>query len=68
NIEAGELNGVGFPQLAHSKRTMETSSGAQLTLFNPPDQRVIHKLGELDVDTMTPLEALNQLHALKELL
>jgi DNA mismatch repair protein MutS len=68
NIEAGELNGVGFPQLAHSKRAMETSSGAQLTLFNPPDQKVIHRLRELDVDTMTPLEALNQLHALKELL
>jgi DNA mismatch repair protein MutS len=68
NIEAGELNGAGFPQLAHSKRAMKTSSGTQLTLFSPPDQRVIHRLRELDVDTMTPLEALNQLHALKELL
>jgi DNA mismatch repair protein MutS len=68
NIEAGELNGAGFPQLAHSTRATETSSGTQLTLFSPPDQRVIHRLRELDVDTMTPLEALNQLHALKELL
>jgi DNA mismatch repair protein MutS len=68
NIEAGELNGAGFPQLARSKRATETSSGTQLTLFSPPDQRVIHRLRELNVDTMTPLEALNQLHALKELL
>jgi DNA mismatch repair protein MutS len=68
NIEAGELNGAGFPQLARSKRATETSSGTQLTLFSPPDQRVVHRLRELDVDTMTPLEALNQLHALKELL
>ncbi len=68
NIEAGELNGAGFPQLAHSKRAMKTSSGMQLTLFSPPDQRVIDRLRELDFDTMTPLEALNQLHALKELL
>lgn len=68
NIEAGELDGVGFPQLAHSKRAVETSSGTQLTLFNPPDERVIHALRKLDIDTMTPLEALNQLHVLKELL
>jgi DNA mismatch repair protein MutS len=68
NIEAGELNGVGFPQLAHSKGVAETSSGAQLTLFNLPNERIVHRLRKLDVDTMTPLEALNQLHRLKELL
>jgi len=68
NIEAGELDGVGLPQLAHSERAVETSSGTQLTLFNPPDQRVINRLRKLDIDTMTPLEALNHMHALKELL
>ncbi len=68
NIEAGELDGVGLPQLAHSKRAMDAPSGTQLTLFNSPDQRVINRLRKLDIDTMTPLEALNQLHALKEFL
>ena len=68
NIEAGELNGVGVPKLGHSKKPMDRPSGVQLPLFKTPDQTVINTLKKLDVDTMTPLEALSRLNALKELL
>jgi DNA mismatch repair protein MutS len=68
NIEAGELDGAGIPQVGHSSKTPDKASSVQLPLFKTPDQTVINTLKNLDVDTMTPLEALNKLHALKALL
>ena len=38
----------------------------QLTIFTPLSQRVIDRLGETDVNTLTPLAALNLLEELKE--
>ncbi len=67
NIEAGEFDGVGAPKLGHSNETTDTVSGIQLTLFGSPDQTLVNALKKLDIDTMTPIEALNQLHTLKEL-
>ncbi|MBW2600882.1 MAG: DNA mismatch repair protein MutS, partial [Deltaproteobacteria bacterium] len=71
NIEAGELDGVGFPHVGHSKKEEEQvspSAGVQLALFEKADHAVINALKELDLDTTTPLEALNRLHELKGLL
>ncbi len=68
NIEAGELDGKGMPQLSHSKATTDDSAPTQLPLFKTPDQTVIDALKNLDVESMTPLEALNRLNALKGLL
>jgi DNA mismatch repair protein MutS len=39
---------------------------AQLTIFTPLSQPVIERLRELDLDRLTPLEALNLLAQLKE--
>src|SRR5204863_10163827 len=39
---------------------------AQLGLFTPRHQDVIDALRALDVEALTPLEALNRLHALKQ--
>ncbi|MBN1840908.1 MAG: DNA mismatch repair protein MutS [Deltaproteobacteria bacterium] len=68
NIEAGEFDGVGIPQVGRSPKGADSISGVQLPLFNTTDQVVINTLKKMDIDTITPLEALNRLHALKELL
>ncbi len=40
-------------------------SSVQLTMFTPLSQKVVDQLRETDLDRLTPLEALNLLHALK---
>ncbi|MBV8206943.1 MAG: DNA mismatch repair protein MutS [Acidobacteria bacterium] len=39
---------------------------AQLTIFTPLSQKIVDRLRETDLNTLTPLEALNLLHALKQ--
>ncbi|MBW2108137.1 MAG: DNA mismatch repair protein MutS [Deltaproteobacteria bacterium] len=68
NIEAGEFDGVGIPRVGRSNEKPLPKTGVQLPLFQSPDHAVIRALKKLEIDTMTPLEALNQLHALKEML
>jgi DNA mismatch repair protein MutS len=38
----------------------------QLTIFTPLSQKIVDKLRDTDLNTLTPLEALNLLHALKQ--
>jgi len=37
----------------------------QMTMFTPLSQRIVDRLGEVDVDEMTPREALNLLAELQ---
>ena len=67
NIENGELNGSGKPVLAHSYKPVDKDGGLQLSLFKSSDQIAISTLKRLDISNITPLEALNQLNAIKEL-
>ena len=41
-------------------------SSVQLTMFTPLSQKIVDQLRETDLDRLTPLEALNLLHALKQ--
>ena len=41
-------------------------SSVQLTMFTPLSQKIVEQLREADLDRLTPLEALNLLHALKQ--
>lgn len=68
NIESGELNGAGEPVLAHSKEPADKDKSVQLALFKSSGEILINSLKKLDLSNMTPLEALNELNALKELL
>jgi DNA mismatch repair protein MutS len=68
NIEDGELDGIGIPQVGRTKGIDDATSGVQLPLFKATDHAVINTLKKLELDAMTPIEALNQLHSLKELL
>jgi len=66
NIESDELDCAGEPVLARSKRPLEKDASVQLSLFTTSDQIVINTLKKIDISNMTPLEALNELNALKE--
>jgi DNA mismatch repair protein MutS len=68
NIEEGELDEVGLPSVGTSRDSGDTARDVQLTLFSPTNEKLMNALRELDIETMTPLEALNQLQQLKGLL
>jgi DNA mismatch repair protein MutS len=62
NLERGELNEAGQPRLA------EDGAGAgQMGLFVGRDDRVREELAKIDIEQMTPVEALTRLHALVQL-
>ena len=67
NLEQGELNEVGQPRLAQGNGV----HSGQLGLFGSGEQRSHERLRDelsaIDVDRLTPLEALTRLHALVEL-
>ena len=63
NLEQGELDESGQPRLAHGQRSEKRSH--QMNLFSPVESRVVDELQALDIDRMTPVEALGTLAALK---
>jgi len=46
----------------------KATSGGQLSLFEPLPDSVRQRLEETDVDSLTPMEAMNILHELRETL
>jgi DNA mismatch repair protein MutS len=66
NLEKGELDALGLPKIAMTKRAVSKHrSPPQLSLFSQPDP-VRSELEKLKIDQLTPLEALNVLHHLKK--
>jgi len=66
NLEGGELDDLGRPRLAHSQGPADQRNNLQLNLFGALDNRLKKWIGEIDISSMTPLEALIQLNKLKE--
>jgi DNA mismatch repair protein MutS len=68
NLEKGELDAEGQPRLALSetRRRQSPADSRQLNLFAGSDGRLQEELRKVELDTLTPLEALNILHKLKE--
>ena len=64
NLERQEYDLTGTPRLARGKRT-EVALPGQLQLFTPPEELVASILREVDLERLSPLAALNLLHALK---
>ena len=50
--------------LAHDDH--EPAGSVQLTMFTPLSQRIVEQVREANLDNLTPLEALNLLHTLKQ--
>jgi DNA mismatch repair protein MutS len=63
NLERGELTDGGLPRLAQGAAA---AGRAQLSLFPAGDDRLRGELAAIDVDQLTPVEALNRLHRLVE--
>ncbi len=59
NLERGEFDDAGQARLAHSAESGRAA--AQMALFAPAESRVIEELRIVEVDRMTPVEALNAL-------
>ncbi|HVN64265.1 MAG TPA: DNA mismatch repair protein MutS [Candidatus Binataceae bacterium] len=56
NLEQGELDDAGMPRIAHERRAAKPAP--QMGLFSPKESRIADELRALDVDRMTPIEAL----------
>ena len=65
NLEAGELDLHGKPRLAHDDRAGE-GGFVQLALFGPQPNPVAEEMKMLDVDNMTPMDALMKLRELQD--
>ena len=63
NLEQGELNDAGEPRLAEGNG----GQAGQLALFSAHERRLRDELSRIDVNQLTPLDALGRLHALVEL-
>jgi len=63
NLEQGELDEAGGVRLAHDRRAQRPAP--QLNLFTSVESRVIDELLALDVDRLTPVEALGALAAMR---
>ena len=61
NLERNELTDSGQPRLALDD---QPAANGQLGLFAAADDRLRDELAAIDVDRLTPLEALNRLHEL----
>jgi DNA mismatch repair protein MutS len=66
DLEEGPAAPAARERRARSARPTGETGALQLTLFAPPSPAV-EALRSLDVDSLTPLEALNRLYELKRL-
>jgi len=76
NLEKAEFNELGEPIAALTERRGDgrtgrqgegkDSSPPQLGLFANDAGLLLKEISELDLDAMTPLEAMNKLHELKK--
>ncbi|MFW5861833.1 MAG: DNA mismatch repair protein MutS [Spirochaetota bacterium] len=46
----------------------EDSSSQQLDIFNAANHRVVQAISQIDIDRLTPIDAINELHRLKKLI
>ena len=70
NLEGCEMDETGRPRLAHTVKKNEKAarekSMVQLDLFGSRDRDLRKWIKELNIDAMTPVEALIELNNLKE--
>ncbi|HEX7504580.1 MAG TPA: DNA mismatch repair protein MutS [Syntrophales bacterium] len=61
NLEKGELDEVGMPTLARGKRGERRAQTGQLSLFADDESLVLGEIAETDINTLTPIEAMNRI-------
>jgi DNA mismatch repair protein MutS len=65
NLEKGEFDEIGMPKIARGKKSAPRDK-AQLSLFVSDEDVIISELKDLDVLSVTPLEALQKLNVWKD--
>ena len=66
NLEKGELDEVGMPTLARGKKGEKRAQAGQLSLFADDESLVLGEIAETDINTLTPIEAMNRIAEWKE--
>lgn len=64
NLEKGEFDEIGMPRIARGLNVAKNEN-PQLNLFMESEDEVISELKNLNISSMTPLDALNKLDELK---
>ena len=64
NLEKGEFDEIGMPRIARGEHVIKDGQ-PQLNLFVELEDEIISELKNLDISSLTPLEALNKLNELK---
>jgi len=64
NLETGELNDAGMPRIATGK---DSAPDVRMSLLGEKDP-VTEELRSIDINNITPVEALTRLHKIKEML
>ncbi|HNS55084.1 MAG TPA: hypothetical protein PKH25_09940, partial [Syntrophales bacterium] len=59
NLEKGELDEVGMPTLARRRKGQKRPQKGQLSLFADEESLVLEEIDSTDVNTLTPIEAMN---------
>ena len=71
NLESGELNEAGMPTIAKGSGGGSVSAPLQPPLphlFSKKDDPIRQELRDVDINSLSPLEALNKLNRIKDLL
>ncbi|MCK4846027.1 MAG: DNA mismatch repair protein MutS [Deltaproteobacteria bacterium] len=69
NLECGELNEAGMPNIAGAGKAKTMKLQPSLPhLFSKKDDPIRQELRDVDINSLSPLEALNKLNRIKELL
>ena len=63
-LEADHLDESGLPRIP--QRSTRHSLEQQLSLFTPPPHPLLREIREMDLNEMTPLAALEELHRIRE--
>ena len=65
NLEGAELDETGRPKLAQRVSSQDQEGNRQLSLFGAQNHVLLDRIRELDIASMTPLEALNKLEEMQ---
>jgi DNA mismatch repair protein MutS len=69
NLEADELTPNDIPRLArHYNAKKKEEIKSQLDFFAKREQKLTKEIEQLEIDSLTPIEALNKLNELKKLI
>jgi DNA mismatch repair protein MutS len=66
NLESSELDEVGMPKIAKGKGSASPNGATQLNLFQAQENRLRKELRMIDIENITPIEALTKLNELKD--